>query len=848
MLFPAVQPNPVRCEVRRGDTRWRVVVRLRGTVQGVGFRPYVHRLATRFGLDGLVRNVGDGVVVELEGDRDAVEQFLAALVPGAPRAARIEDVQLEHAAPHGLHGFHIEESRDWHPEGRAVAPIPPDLATCDDCWREFNDPDDRRYRYPFLNCTQCGPRYTIVTGVPYDRIRTTMQRFAMCGACQAEYDDPAHRRFHAEPNACPLCGPQLAWRTAHSDASDTGEHALQAALQVLADGGVIAAKGIGGYHLLCDARNADAVARLRERKQRPHKPFAVLMDSLATLGGFAVVTPAAARMLESPAHPIVLVSPRDAAAAKAPAKNVAPGLDQLGVMLPAFPLHALLAAHGPLVCTSGNLTSEPMAWRDDDAMQRLSSLVDGFLLHDREIVVPCDDSVVQIGDGGEEQPIRRSRGYAPYPMDVSRSMPETLGRCASVSALAVGAELKSTAAWLSDGQVTLSSHIGDVGSPETFDALQLATRQLAAMHGRASEVVACDLHPDYHSSRWAAVYARETGAALVRVQHHHAHLASLLTEHQLPGNAPILTCTFDGTGWGTDGTVWGGEMLFGDCTGFDRVASLVPFPLAGGDAAIRQPLRCALGLLHRNGYALKALHDTAAHFTAWTVLGSDAQRLMTSQLQRNVGCVETSSMGRLLDALAVLCGGPSLVTYEGQAAMLFEVIARRYRGTHMRPGYVIDVVECARVAGSGITHPPRWRLDPAPLLRAVLRDMRVVTAGQASLDWAQADIADAIAPVAWHVHDAVAQVVATVAHRFAGEQPIRQVGLTGGVFQNQLLTTLTTAALDAHGLGVLTHRLVPCNDGGLALGQALIAAHSATRTVNHPHSSRSTSHLYGERS
>ncbi|BAH37461.1 hydrogenase maturation protein HypF [Gemmatimonas aurantiaca T-27] len=857
MAFPSAQTNSTT-----PIATTRVVVRLRGTVQGVGFRPFVHRLAIRLGARGEVRNVGDGVLVELEGEPGVIEQFLAALSREAPRAARIESMEVHAEQPQGVKGFRIAGSRT-HDEAMPgngkvlafarVAAVPPDLATCSDCWREFHNPADRRYRYPFLNCTQCGPRFTIVIGVPYDRALTTMRRFTMCVACQREYDDPTHRRFHAEPNACADCGPQVAWsvvRRADTDmrepalpvvhATDArNENALRAALTVLRAGGIVAAKGIGGYHLLCDARNADAVARLRLRKDRPHKPLAVLVDTLSTLRTFADVRASAVVSLESPAHPIVLV-PTSKGAAQPLAHNVAPGLDSVGVMLPAFPLHALLAADGPLVCTSGNLSDEPIAWRDVDALRRLAVLADGFLTHNREIVLPCDDSVVSIGDDGHEQPVRRSRGYAPYPIPVAASLPASIR--ASASVLAVGAELKSTAAWLAADQVTLSSHIGDVGSPETLEALTLATGQLEAMHHGRADVIACDLHPEYHSSRWAAERARQSGATLVRVQHHHAHLAALMAEHGLPGSTPILACTFDGTGWGTDGTVWGGEMLLGDCTGFTRVASLTPFPLAGGDAAVRQPLRGALGLLHRHGHDVS--DNAIAPMLHHTELTSEARRLMIQQLERGIACVETSSMGRFLDACAVLCGGPAKVSYEGQAAILLEVLARQYPGTRMRAGYNIDVHEgpASSVNRDGV-HAPRWLMNPAPMLQALLWDMQAEVSASRSLNRTQDAWADAIAPIAWHVHDAVARVVVDIALRVRRDHGTNHIGLTGGVFQNQLLSTLTARALETDGFEVLQHRRVPCNDGGLALGQALIAAHATQKMSPTSSTSRLTHHL-----
>lgn len=804
----------------------RRVVHLQGTVQGVGFRPYVHRLATRLGLGGAVWNADDTVVIEVEGDENRLERFVTALPIEAPPAARIEAMEVHAESPRGVCGFRIVTSvaSTTTPSETRIAPIAPDLATCEDCWREFHDPADRRYRYPFLNCTQCGPRFTIVTGVPYDRERTTMRRFVMCDACRREYEDPGHRRFHAEPNACPECGPQLAWHVpavnGHSaaGASMRGEQALREALAVLRGGGVIAAKGIGGYHLLCDALNADAVAKLRLRKRRPHKPLAVLVDSLTTLRAYADVSARTAALLQTPAHPIVLVPLDMDGSWQRFAEEVAPGLDQVGVMLPAFPLHALLAADGPLVCTSGNLSDEPMAWSDGDAVRRLAPLVDGFLMHDREIVVSCDDSVVQLARDGSERPVRRSRGYAPYPIDVGRTTR------AAVEVIAVGAELKSTAALFSGGRITLSSHVGDVGSPETIEALAMAVQRLEAMHGGTVRVMACDMHPGYLSAHWAVGQARARSLPLVRVQHHHAHLASLLGEHGLPGDEPILAFTFDGTGYGPDGTVWGGEALLGDCTGYQRMAALASFPLAGGDAAVKQPVRSALGLLH--GLGFDVTDDSQLPCGVREHVTPASRVIMQRQFTRGIATVESSSMGRLLDACAVLCGGPTTISYEGQAAVWLEVLGRRHR--HRKPRYHCVVCPADDTVADR-SHAPRWIIDPAPMIRALLDDVRQLEAMPEDASRESSDRAEFLSAIAWSIHAAIAGAIVTVARLVNDRMDMRRVGLTGGVFQNRLLSDLTRDTLARNGFETLEHRQVPCNDGGLVLGQALVAAHTFLR-------------------
>ncbi|MBA3917245.1 MAG: carbamoyltransferase HypF [Gemmatimonas sp.] len=809
MSFP-----PLSAPVAASCGRRRVVIHLRGIVQGVGFRPYVHRLAVAESLGGTVRNAGGEVVVEAEGAVAAVGRFLARLPQELPAAARIDDCRVEETAPIGEAVFSIASSvptasDDMQAAEQTALPIAPDLATCADCWAEFHDRQNRRYRYPFLNCTQCGPRYTIVTGVPYDRVRTTMARFAMCAACQREYEDAGDRRFHAEPTACAACGPQLMWqaviegvaREAASHTAVLGSAALECALAVLRAGGIIAAKGLGGYHLLCDAQDERAVARLRRDKDRPHKPLAVLVASVADARRVVQVDAVAAGALMSPAHPIVLLTPQVASGL---ADGVAPGLDQVGVMLPAMPLHALLAECGPLVCTSGNLSEEPMAWRDADAMTRLAPLVDGVLTHDREIVLPCDDSVVQIDHSGAAVPLRRARGFAPLAIRVvpgSRRDGADRG-----TVLAVGAELKSAAALLQAGRLTLSPHLGDVASPETLEALSLAVKRLETSLGATPDVVACDAHPGYLSSLWAAARAARDGVPLVRVQHHHAHLASLQAEAVARGalapDVELAAFTFDGTGYGEDGTIWGGEFLRGGAAGFERLASLQSFLLPGGDVAVKHPWRIVLGVLDAVDRMDAAPMVLSPHVPLETL------SLVRQQLERRVACTRTSSMGRWFDACAVLCGVTPHNTYEGQAAMQFEALASRCMATARAPRYRFRLTD-------GV-------LDGTPVIHALLDDV----AHLRSRGVARAT--PAFAELAWGVHAAVADAMYMVAACHAPADPAgaeRVVGLTGGVFQNRLLTQLAVQRLETAGFTVLTHRLVPCNDGGLALGQATVAAH-----------------------
>jgi hydrogenase maturation protein HypF len=770
--------------------------RVRGTVQGVGFRPFVHRLAHRDALTGFVYNDDEGVLLEVEGAPARVAAFMRALEDEAPAASVIESVVVSDVAVQGGAGFVIRESPA---RAGGTVPISPDLATCADCWREFHSPTDRRYRYPFLNCTQCGPRFTIVLDVPYDRTRTTMRQFVMCADCQREYDDPASRRFHAEPNACPTCGPSLSWYAAGGHAAlAQGEDALAAALAQLRAGGVIAVKGIGGYHLVCDATNAEAVATLRTRKRRADKPLAILVDSLDRVRTFAVVSAGAARALTSPAHPIVLLPH----AVHSPiAANVAPGVHTIGVMLPSLPLHALIAAHGPVVCTSGNLSDEPIAWRDEDARTRLAVLVDGVLAHDRPIEVPCDDSVVQIAPDDRERPLRRSRGYAPFPV----ACPDDAFAGAAV--LAVGAELKSTVGVLQGGRCFLSSHIGDVASPDTLAALTHAVAHMERLHAARPNRLACDLHPGYLSAAWAQREAERRGVPLVRVQHHHAHLASLMGEHGLAFGERLFAFTFDGTGYGPDGTIWGGEALLGSYASYERVASITPFPLAGGDAAVKQPWRAALGLLYALGIPTEQAEALAAS------LSPTQQRTIGVQLAKGFGCATTTSMGRLLDACAALAGGRQVVSYEGQGAIEFETLAQRATDRDLESvagRYRMDIQEMPDAVGTDA----RVIMDVAPLVRELLADVRAQRAGSGPSP----------AVVARAVHWGIAQGLCDVARWARVRHGITRVGLTGGVFQNSLLSDFARTALTHDGFAVLEQVTVPANDGGLALGQALVAA------------------------
>ncbi len=751
-------------------------LRVSGVVQGVGFRPFVARLAGELGLAGEVGNDTDGVFVEVEGPADALDRFASRLVADAPPLAHIRGVAGADLPAAGRAGFVIAASRVV---GRPRTYVSPDVAACDACLAEMWDPADRRYRYPFVNCTDCGPRFTITVRLPYDRPNTTMAGFAMCADCSREYHDPADRRFHAQPVACPACGPRLSWEsgTVSGCGSDA---ALAAALDLLAAGGIVAVKGLGGYHLACDATSSDAVGRLRSRKQRGEKPFAVMVADVATARQLAAVDADEQRLLTGPQRPIVLLRARLSGLSPL----VAPSNPYLGVLLAYTPLHhLLLASSGPLVMTSGNLSDEPICFDDGDARRRLAGVADGWLAHDRPIHVPCDDSVVRV-EAGAELPIRRSRGYAPLPVSLPAGPVGSAGLAGPVGSaglagppiLAAGGELKNACCLGAGGDAWMSQHLGDMGSVESLRALDLAVRHLCDLYAVEAPAVACDAHPGYQTRRWAE--ARNVPVLLV--QHHHAHIASVMAEHAVPVGERVIGVAFDGTGYGADGAIWGGEILVAGYDGFDRVDHLRYVPLPGGDVTIRRPARAALAHLWAAGIPWDA--DLAP------VVATSAEELavLRRQLERDLYCVPTSSMGRLFDAVSSLLDLRHTVSYEGQAAIELEAAAD---GTPRR--YAFDGT------------------DPAPVLRAAVADLR---AGVAP------------ARIALGFHHAVAVLVVEQAVALRSATGLHRVALSGGVWQNVLLVGITRQLLESAGFAVLTHRVVPPNDGGLALGQLAIAA------------------------
>lgn len=743
---------------------------LSGVVQGVGIRPHVYRIATRHQLTGFVGNDTAGVFVEVQGSAAAVGEFEAELVADPPPLARIDAVEAATIPVRREEGFVIVHSEL---SAAGVSPVPADVATCGDCLRELFDPADRRFRYPFVNCTHCGPRFTIVRGLPYDRPLTTMAGFPMCPACEREYHDPADRRFHAQPVACPACGPRV-WLEVNGQTVAERDDAVRRAGELLADGRILALKGIGGFHLACDALNPRVVTRLRERKGRGWKPFAVMARDVQQARRYAVVGDDESRLLAGRERPILLLSRRtDGALAEA----VAPGNATLGLMLPYSPLHHLLLTERPLVMTSGNRAAEPIARDNPEARARLADLADAFLLHDRDIHTACDDSVVRVF-AGREYPVRRSRGYAPLPVRLPR---------AARPVLAVGGELKATLCVTAGDRAFLSQHIGDVESPETLAALDRTADYLLALFRSAPEVVACDLHPGYLSADWAARFAERRGVRLVRVQHHHAHVASLLVDSGWTGSAVLGVC-FDGTGYGTDGAIWGGEFLLADEAGVRRVAHLKYVPLPGGDAAVRRPYRVALAHLWAAGVLW------ADDLPCVTACPETERRVLLRQLGRNVACVPTSSAGRLFDAVAAIIGVRQEVTYEAQAAIEMESLA----GSGDADPYSFPVL-----GGDPLI------LDPAPLLASIVTDVRAGIPARA---------------IAARFHVTVADAILRVSHVVRNTHGTTTVGLTGGVFQNKRLLQLASDRLLINGFTVLTHRQVPANDGGLSLGQAVLAA------------------------
>jgi hydrogenase maturation protein HypF len=739
-----------------------MAIRVDGIVQGVGFRPFVYTLATGLGLTGHVGNDADGVFAEIEGPAAAVSKFLLALERDAPPLARIERVTATPMTPRGSRSFAIAASG---PAGQPNTLVSADTATCADCLRELVDPADRRFGYPFINCTNCGPRFTIIRDVPYDRPRTTMADFELCGLCAGEYHDPANRRFHAQPACCPACGPRLTLLDPAGNALPGGPLARTA--ELLRQGQVLAIKGLGGYHLAADAACEQAVAALRARKHREDKPFAVMVADLATARRLCELDDAAADLLTSPSRPIVLLTRRPDAALAA---STAPGNRSLGIMLPYTPLHHLLlqAVGRPIVLTSGNVSDEPILFRDDDALAALGGIADAFCVHDRGIHVRTDDSVARVF-GGRPMLIRRSRGYVPEPLSVPRTFPRPV--------LACGAELKNTFCLARGGHAFISHHIGDLENAETLRSFTEGIEHFRRLFDIDPQVVAHDLHPEYLSTKYAVEL---DGVDLAGVQHHHAHIASCLADNGADG--PVIGVAFDGTGYGTDGTIWGGEFLVADLAGFERAGHLAPVPMPGGAAAIRQPWRMAAAYLDGDPGHLDVVRRNAER---WPTIVAMARRGVNSPL--------TSSAGRLFDAAAAILGVRDAINYEGQAAVELEQLA--------------DPGETGAYPAAIQTGAP-FLARGGDLLHGVVDDL---VAG--------------IAPevIAARFHHGVAALIEAGCLLTRERSGLATVALSGGVFQNQLLLHGAVSRLQARGFRVLVHSRIPCNDGGISLGQAVVA-------------------------
>jgi hydrogenase maturation protein HypF len=746
----------------------RHLIRLAGTVQGVGFRPFVYRLAVDLGLSGCIRNTTEGVELEVEGRGHCLDEFGRRLLDEAPPAARIDAIDTTPVPARYDAGFRIEPSAA---HGRITLAVSPDLATCDACLRELFDARDRRYRYPFINCTHCGPRYSIIARLPYDRPHTSMRGFHMCPKCQEEYDSPADRRFHAQPNACPACGPRLSLWNGRGHTVATSDEALMQAAERIRAGAIVALKGLGGFQLLVDARNNDAVHRLRQRKSRPDKPFAVMFPDVRGIEAACRVAPEELQLLKSSAAPIVLLD-RDAGGGLA--EGVAPGLAWLGAMLPYTPLHhVLLRELGlPIVATSGNRSDEPICIDAHEAFERLADIADVYLVHDRPIVRPVDDSVTRVVLG-KESVLRRARGYAPAPFIVPGPIPP---------AMALGGHLKNTIAVSTGSQFVVSQHIGDLETRQSLEAFEHTVQSVKELYDVAPEWVAVDRHPDYASTRYAARLSVPT----VAVQHHYAHAMAVAVEHDVA--PPFLAAVWDGTGYGDDRTIWGGEFLAVTEHGYERVGHLRPFMLPGGDKAATEPRRCAASLLYQL-YG-EACWETV-HLASTEIFSERERRLLRGMLRTGLQCVETTSAGRLFDAVASLLGVCQRASYEGQAAMALECLAAQ--GSTRRP-YAIPLVNPGTAAV----------LDWRPAVAAMAKDVRDGVA--------RADIS-------YSFHHVLAGAIVDVAR--ARQTP--RLVLGGGCFQNALLLRLAVEQAEAAGIEVFWPQRAPANDGGLALGQLAAA-------------------------
>ncbi len=742
----------------------RLKIRVKGTVQGVGFRPFVYRLAKSLGLKGFVLNDTLGVLIEVEGAKKRLDEFLVRLEKEKPPVSRIYSLEFKFLPDKGYSEFEIRKSQNAK---GTEALILPDLAVCRDCIRELNDPKDRRYRYPFINCTNCGPRFTIIEKLPYDRKNTTMKKFKMCPECQREYEDPTNRRFHAQPNACPKCGPKVWIQDAQGRVLATEEEAIRLAESLIKEGKILAVKGLGGFHLICDASNNEAVKKLRIRKNREEKPFAVMFPDLSSVKSQAEVSKIEERTLESVEKPIVILKKKENFSLS---EQLAPKNKTVGVFLPYTPLHYILLndLKKPVVATSANVTDEPIVKDNDEALRRLKGIADYFLVNDRPIKRRCDDSVVTIMRG-KIVPVRRSRGYAPLPLELAFELKNTV--------LAVGPFMKNTVAVGKRNLIFLSQHVGDLETAKACEFFESTVRDMLELFNVEPEVVVCDLHPSYYSSKFAE---KIFGEKLIKVQHHFAHTLSCMAENEVPIGQKVISFAFDGTGYGDDRTIWGGEVFIADYFKYERVFHLKKFRLPGSEKAVKEPFRTAISLLEQTGIEPE------------TLLNVDRKKIsfIKQMLQKSVNCPETSSMGRLFDAVSAMCSLVLKASYHAQAAIILEQAALESK---CRESYRFEVDSDGNID---------WRAVISEIANDLKRGV-----------W--------VADVAKKFHNAVSTLILELSLLLRDKTGINSVVLTGGVFQNRLLTETTGKLLEKNGFEVLTHQLVPPNDGGISLGQAV---------------------------
>lgn len=738
-------------------------IHITGVVQGVGFRPFVYRLATELELKGYVLNSESGVVIEVEGEKDKLEEFLLRLQEEKPKISKIYSLEYKFLPDKGYSNFAIKKSRK---SGKVKVSVLPDIATCEACLKELFDPNDRRYRYPFINCTNCGPRFTIIEKLPYDRPNTTMKSFKMCPLCKKEYEDPSNRRFHAQPNACPECGPHVTFVNGDKKAVAERDEAVQLTSQHLKNGKILALKGLGGFHLICDATNERAVKELRRRKYREEKPLAVMFPNFETLKEYAHISTLEERALRSIESPIVILSKKKGTDL---APSVSPENSTVGAFLPYTPLHHIILKDfgKPIVATSANITDEPIIKDNNDAVEIIGRIADGALIHNRRIARRCDDSVVRIM-AGRQVPIRRSRGFAPLPV----ILPFDLKR----EVLALGVHMKNTVAVTKGNKVYLSQHIGDIDNLKAEKFFQEVVDDMLNLFEVEPQIVVCDYHPFYYSTNFGE---RKFKGKLVKVYHHHAHLISVMAENEIPLNEKVIGLAFDGTGYGTDGTIWGGEALITGYTDFDRAFHLKTFRLPGGDRAVKEPYRVAIFLLLESGIEPES------------VLKTDRRKVefIKQMLKKGINAPITSSMGRLFDGISAILGIREKVSYHAQAAILLEQYALK---SETNQAYEFEI------SGREVD----WR----PIIVGVVKDL---------------DLQKPISYIAKKFHNTIISMGVKVSLMLRNRTGINSVALSGGVFQNRILTEGISRNLEDRGVRVLIHQLVPPNDGGISLGQAV---------------------------